>query len=208
MENNLGKKYSSIAITPALSSENVISYIRNIESIQNNSFNIEFLIIRNKSLNKKGYKEFAKKILSSLKGELSCLLHFDSLDFFVEMEDVISESLGIHFTSSLLKEIDKDILLRHIENKKIFGGSCHNEKEITLAEELGLNYCLFGPVKDKCIDGKLITKGIGWDKFSNLAQKSLTKVYAIGGINSEDFETAYKNNASGVAGISMFNQSS
>ena len=208
MENNLGKIYSSIAITPALSSENVISYIRNIESIQNNSFNIEFLIIRNKSLNKKEYKEFAEKILSSLKGKLSCLLHFDSLDFFVGMEDVISESLGIHFTSSLLKEIDKDILLRHIENKKIFGGSCHNEKEITLAEELGLKYCLFGPVKDKCIDGKLIKKGIGWDKFSNLAQKSSTKVFAIGGLNSEDCETAYKNNASGVAGISMFNQSS
>ena len=124
------------------------------------------------------------------------------------MNDLISKSYGVHFTSSLLKELKKNDLLKYFEKKKIFGGSCHNEKEISLANDLGLNYCILGPVKDKLMDKKIITKGMGWDKFSDMAKKSSIKSYAIGGLNNDDFETASKHYACGIAGISMFNQSS
>ena len=49
---------------------------------------------------------------------------------------------------------------------------------------------------------------MGWDKFSDIAKKSSIKSYAIGGLSNDDFEIAYKHYASGIAGISMFNQSS
>ena len=98
--------------------------------------------------------------------------------------------------------------LKHFEKKKVFGGSCHNEQEISLASSLGLNYCILGPVKDKLIDKKIITKGMGWDKFSNMAKKYSIKSYAIGGLRNEDFDIASKHYACGIAGISMFNQSS
>ena len=124
------------------------------------------------------------------------------------MSDLISESYGVHFTSSLLKELKKDDLLKHFEKKKLLGGSCHNEKEISLASNLGLNYCILGPVKDKLIDKKIIAKGMGWDKFSDMAKKSPIKSYAIGGLSNDDLEIASKHYACGIAGISMFNQSS
>ena len=208
MENNLGREHSSIAITPDLSLESINSYINNLELIRNNTHKIKFLIIRNKSLKKDEYRELAERIMELLNGKLPCILHFDNLDSFVRMNDLISKSYGVHFTSSLLKELKKDDLLRYFEKKKIFGGSCHNKKEIFLASNLGLNYCILGPVKDKLIDKKVITKGMGWDKFSDMAKKSPIKSYAIGGLSNDDLEMASKHYAYGIAGISMFNQSS
>ena len=208
MENNLGREYSSIAITPDLSSESISSYINNLELIRSNTHIVEFLIIRNKSLNRDEYQKLAEGIMELLNGKLPCILHFDNLNSFMKMNDLISKSYGVHFTSSLLKELKKNDLLKHFEKKKVFGGSCHNEQEISLASSLGLNYCILGPVKDKLIDKKIITKGMGWDKFSDMAKKSPIKSYAIGGLSNADLEIASKHYACGIAGISMFNQSS
>ena len=208
MENNLGREYSSIAITPDLSSESISSYINNLELIRSNTHIVEFLIIRNKSLNRDEYQKLAEGIMELLNGKLPCILHFDNLNSFTKMNDLISKSHGVHFTSSLLKELNKNDLLKHFEKKKVFGGSCHNEQEISLASSLGLNYCILGPVKDKLIDKKIITKGMGWDKFSNMAKKYSIKSYASGGLRNEDFDIASKHCACGIAGISMFNQSS
>ena len=208
MENNLGSEHSSIAITPELSPESINSYINNLELIRNDTHKVEFLIIRNKSLDKDDYKKLAERIMELLNGKLPCILHFDNLDFFMGMNDLISKSYGVHFTSSLLKELKMNDLQRYFEKKKVFGGSCHNEKEISLASSLGLNYCILGPVKDKLIDKKIITKGMGWDKFSDIAKKSPIKSYAIGGLSNDDLEIASKHYACGIAGISMFNQSS
>tara|TARA_B100000989_G_scaffold271636_1_gene228542 strand:+ start:327 stop:950 length:624 start_codon:yes stop_codon:yes gene_type:complete len=207
MENNLGREHSSIAITPDLSPENISSYVNNLKLISN-SHKVGFLIIRNKSLDKDGYQKLAERIMRLLNGKLPCILHFDNLDSFIGMNDLVSESCGVHFTSTLLKKLKKNDLLKNFEKKKIFGGSCHNEKEISLASNLGLNYCILGPVKDKLLDKKIITKGMGWDKFSKMAKKSPIKSYAVGGLNNDDLEIASKNYACGIAGISMFNQSS
>ena len=208
MENNLEKNYGRIAITPDLSSESISSYINNLELIRSNTHKVEFLIIRNKSLSRDEYQKLAEGIMELLNAKLPCILHFDSFDSFIQMNDLISKSYGVHFTSSLLKELKKNDLLKYFEKKKIFGGSCHNEQEISLASNLGLNYCILGPVKDKLIDKKIITKGMGWDKFSNMAKKYSIKSYAIGGLRNEDFDIASKHYACGIAGISMFNQSS
>ena len=208
MENNLERKYGSIAITPDLSSESISSYINNLELIRSNTHKVEFLIIRNKSLSRDEYQKLAEGIMELLNAKLPCILHFDNFDSFIRMNDLISKSYGVHFTSSLLKELKKNDLLKYFEKKKIFGGSCHNEQEISLASNLGLNYCILGPVKDKLIDKKIITKGMGWDKFSDMAKKSPIKSYAIGGLSNDDLEIASKHYACGIAGISMFNQSS
>ena len=208
MENTLRKEFSFVAITPSLSPENLSLYINSLELFRRNINEIEFLIIRNKFLNSKEYRKLAKIIMKLLDGKLPCVLHFDNLDSFYQMDDLVSKSYGAHFTSSLLVKLKKDDLHKHIENEKIFGGSCHNEEEISFASNLGLNYCILGPIKDKLIDKKIITKGMGWDKFSNMAKKYSIKSYAIGGLRNEDFDIASKHCACGIAGISMFNQSS
>ena len=132
MENNLERKHSSIAITPDLAPENINSYINNLELIRSSTHKVEFLIIRNKSLNRKEYQKLAEEIIELLNLKLPCILHFDNLDSFMRMNDLISKSYGVHFTSSLLKELKKNDLLKYFEKKKIFGGSCHNEQELSL----------------------------------------------------------------------------
>ena len=208
MENTLRKEFSFIAITPSLSPENLSLYINSLELFRRNINEIEFLIIRNKFLNSKEYRKLAKIIMKLLDGKLPCVLHFDNLDSFNQMDDLVSKSYGAHFTSSLLVKLKKDDLHKYIENEKIFGGSCHNEEEISFASNLGCNYCILGPIKDKLIDEKIITRGIGWRKFSDMAKKSFIKTYAIGGLENNDFEIACNSFASGIAGISMFDQSS
>ena len=208
MENTLEEEFSFIAITPSLSPENLSLYINSLELFRRNINEIEFLIIRNKFLNSKEYRKLAKIIMKLLDGKLPCVLHFDNLDSFYQMDDLVSKSYGAHFTSSLLMKLEKDDLHKHIENEKIFGGSCHNEEEISFASNLGLNYCILGPIKDKLIDEKIVTRGIGWRKFSDMAKKSFIKTYAIGGLENNDLEIACNSFASGIAGISMFDQSS
>ena len=208
MENTLEEEFSFIAITPSLSPENLSLYINGLELFRRNINEIEFLIIRNKFLNSKEYRKLAKIIMKLLDGKLPCVLHFDNLDSFYQMDDLVSKSYGAHFTSSLLMKLEKDDLHKHIENEKIFGGSCHNEEEISFASNLGLNYCILGPIKDKLIDEKIVTRGIGWRKFSDMAKKSFIKTYAIGGLENNDFKIACNSFASGIAGISMFDQSS
>ena len=66
----------------------------------------------------------------------------------------------------------------------------------------------FGPYQRQAHRQKDYTKGIGWDKFSDMAKKSLIKIYAIGGLSNDDLEIASKHYACGIAGISMFYQSS
>ena len=207
MENTLEEEFSFIAITPSLSTENLSLYINGLELFRRNINEIEFLIIRNKFLNCKEYRKLAKIIMKLLDGKLPCVLHFDNLDSFYQMDDLVSKSYGAHFTSSLLMKLEKDDLHKHIENEKIFGGSCHNEEEISFASNLGLNYCILGPI-DKLIDKKIATRGIGWRKFSDMAKKSFIKTYAIGGLENNDFEIACNSFAPGIAGISMFDQSS
>ena len=135
-----------------------------------------------------------------------------SLDFYLNERNVFPINAFQPYIAvngqGHMKELKKDDLLKHFEKKKLLGGSCHNEKEISLASNLGLNYCILGPIKDKLIDKKIITKGIGWDKFSDMAKKSLIKIYAIGGLSNDDLEIASKYYACGIAGISMFYQSS
>ena len=208
MENTLEEEFSFIAITPSLSPENLSLYINGLELFRRNINEIEFLIIRNKFLNSKEYRKLAKKIMELLDGKLPCVLHFDNLDSFYKMDDLVSKSYGAHFTSSLLVKLEKDDLHKHIENEKIFGGSCHNEEEISFASNLGLNYCILGPIKDKLVNEKVVTRGIGWRKFSDMAKKSFIKTYAIGGLENNDFKIACNSFASGIAGISMFDQSS
>ena len=114
MENNLERKYGSIAITPDLSSESISSYINNLKLIRSNTNIVEFLIIRNKSLNRDEYQKLAEGIIELLNGKLPCILHFDNLNSFMEMNDLISKSYGVHFTSSLLKELKKNDLLKYL----------------------------------------------------------------------------------------------
>jgi 8-oxo-dGTP diphosphatase len=75
--------------------------------------------------------------------------------------------------------------------------SCHSADELRRAETLGCDFALLSPV--------LPTKShpgaphLGWEKFAAMAAGSTIPVYALGGLNQEDMQTAWQHGAHGIA---------
>ena len=75
--------------------------------------------------------------------------------------------------------------------------SCHNLEELQRAAALELDFVLLSPV--------LPTKShpgaahLGWETFANITKSSAIPVYALGGLQQEDMQTAWQHGAHGIA---------
>ena len=117
---------------------------------------------------------------------------------------------GFHFKSNEIFRVKKSQIndfLKHVEEdiwaldeKYIFGCSCHNEADLIRANELELDYCLLSPIKSK--NKKF--PNIDWSTFSELISRSSIPVFALGGLELSDLKVSKEYGASGIAGISMF----
>jgi len=96
---------------------------------------------------------------------------------------------GVHVGQEDLLAIDTDInkavaILRTVIGKdKILGISTHNEQEVSVANELDLNYIGLGAYR------QTNTKDVGvvlGNKLDSIASKSLHPVAAIGGVRLDD----------------------
>tara|TARA_Y100000588_G_C14026466_1_gene826677 strand:- start:315 stop:1001 length:687 start_codon:yes stop_codon:yes gene_type:complete len=191
----------------------------------------DFIICRNKNLNKNELDNLVTEIQDTLRrmGNFSVKLilntNGNTIDYINEgpYEGFCPYGGGIHgfhLTSTDLFNIKKEDLallkkshylyVDHNRDKGnsdvkcIFGASCHNEEELKRASELGVDYCLLSPIKSK-YEG---IPPLGWKKFKSLSEKTNIPIFPLGGLNFTDVKTAEKNNAAGIAGISLFNQSS
>ncbi|WP_278395574.1 thiamine phosphate synthase, partial [Acinetobacter venetianus] len=86
---------------------------------------------------------------------------------------------------------------------KRFLAACHDAVSIQHAHHLGCDAILLSPVNATATHPD--TKVLGWDNFSELAQKSDIPVFALGGVAPTDIAQAQKHHAYGLAGISQFN---
>jgi len=75
--------------------------------------------------------------------------------------------------------------------------SCHSAAELQHAAELGLDFALLSPVlPTKSHPG---ADNLGWESFAALAASSSIPVYALGGLQLRDMETAWQHGAHGIA---------
>lgn len=79
------------------------------------------------------------------------------------------------------------------------GASCHCRAELDHAASLGLDYALIGAVKRTTShpEGPVL----GWEGFAALAAGLPLPVFALGGLEHEDMETARRLGAHGIAAI-------
>jgi 8-oxo-dGTP diphosphatase len=77
------------------------------------------------------------------------------------------------------------------------GASCHNREELKRAEELGCDFAVLSPVLPTLSHPG--APALGWEKFAQIAAGSSIPVYALGGLERRDIETAWRHGAHGVA---------
>ena len=109
------------------------------------------------------------------------------------LRDNTSDHECLHLTSNHLMESSK-------LSSSISGASCHNKEEVLKAIKLKVDYIFISPIKN--VENK--NPALGWENFSKLANLFPGPSFALGGLVQKDLETARKNGAQGIAGISSF----
>lgn len=108
----------------------------------------------------------------------------------VEMANEVGAD-GVHLTSAKLAECAERPAVAWC------AASCHSVEELRRAEALGCDFVLLSPV--------LPTKShpgaphLGWEQFSAIAAGLSMPVYALGGLNHADMQTAWQHGAHGIA---------
>ena len=98
---------------------------------------------------------------------------------------------GIHWSARALLEAPERPAL------PLVGASCHDERELDRAAELGVDYVVVGPVKPTASHPQ--AQPLGWARFAELVRGRPMPAYAIGGLARRDLPEAREHGAHGVA---------
>jgi len=174
--------------SPKQNSRQLIKAIKKLKSSQLDTFQY-----RRKKLNSLEVRKEIDLV------EKTCLLE----DIFLVLNSFHIEQLpkyysGIHLTSDDLNKYKK----RPISKDKILGASCHNKREILMAESIQADYIFLSPLKET--NSHKTNKSIGWKRFRRLVLETNIPVLALGGLQKEDLRIAQTNGAYGIAGIRNF----
>jgi 8-oxo-dGTP diphosphatase len=98
---------------------------------------------------------------------------------------------GVHLTSAQLKET------RRRPDLRLVGASCHDADELARAHALGADFAVLGPVLPTPTHPG--AAGLGWARFAALLKDCPLPVYALGGLEPADLETAWRHGAHGIS---------
>ena len=149
------------------------------------------IILREKDLSEKEYRELAEKVLKICrKYETLCILH----SFANVAKELNCTALQLPFP----------VLRSHVAEEKnsfsILGASCHSVEEALEAEKLGCTYITAGHVFET--DCKRGLPGRGLDFLKNVCENVSIPVYGIGGIAPDNMEEIIKAKAAGACVMS------
>jgi 8-oxo-dGTP diphosphatase len=103
--------------------------------------------------------------------------------------------VGVHLRASQLRQLHA----RPLPQEFPVAASCHDGEELALAEAIGCDFAVLGPVSSTASHPD--TAGIGWDAFASLREEVALPLYAIGGLAVDDIATARAHGAQGIAAI-------
>jgi 8-oxo-dGTP diphosphatase len=81
----------------------------------------------------------------------------------------------------------------------LVAASCHNAPELARAAALELDFAVLGPVKETLSHPGVA--GLGWRRVAQLLENISLPVYALGGLNRDDLDTAQQAGAHGIAAL-------
>ncbi len=100
---------------------------------------------------------------------------------------------GIHLSSARLWQLSE----RPLSRDRLIGASCHNERDLQKAAELGCDFAVLSPVRQTQSHPE--REPLGWSGFAELAVSTWLPVYALGGMKEQDCREANQAFAQGVA---------
>jgi 8-oxo-dGTP diphosphatase len=156
------------------------------------SQNIKLIQARLKNVTESQVREFLDVALSLCQKNEAILLINSAVKKAFEMP-----SNGVHLTSFDLLNLEK-----RPENLTWLSASCHNLEELKHAEKMGVDFVVLAPVLKTKTHPE--TEPLGWNTFSEFVLEANLPVYALGGLQKSDLDTAKNLGAQGIAGISTF----
>jgi len=142
--------------------------------------------LREKNLSRNDLSELAQRVIA--------LAHARGAKVLINGDVALTQEAGadgVQLTSSQLAELSERPAVDWC------AASCHSAEELRQAEKLGCDFALLSPV--------LPTKShpgaphLGWESFESIAAGSSIPVYALGGLNHDDMQTAWQHGAHGIA---------
>lgn len=105
---------------------------------------------------------------------------------------------GVHLRASQLRQH----AARPLPGNVRVAASCHGEEELQLAEQLGCDFAVLGPLRATATHPGSAT--LGWEGFATARETASLPLYAIGGLAAEDIPVARQHGAQGIAAIRGF----
>ena len=164
--------------------------------------------IRKDSHNKNNYQNYVLKNLEAISNIKNCKhsIIIDDSNIYDSLSDKQKKCIkGIHYNSKCLSLLTENNIWKKEDKFKSFqtiSASCHNNKEISIANKLNLDFIIISPV----LKNKGSNVMLGWDGFKKLASCANMPALALGGINdkSKNFLTCLDHGGYGIAGIQSF----
>ena len=103
--------------------------------------------------------------------------------------------IGLHLRAAQLDGLPQ----RPVAAGVLLAASCHSADELRVAEALGCDFVIAGPLKPTPTHPD--SSGIGWAQFEHLREHTSLPIYAIGGLAPADIPTARHHGAQGIAAI-------
>lgn len=145
------------------------------------------IILREKDLSEKEYKELAEKVLQLCKKyHVPCMLH-SFVDAAIELR-----AENIHLPLHILRGLDE----KTKEKFKIIGASCHSVEEAKEAEQLGCTYITAGHIFVTDCKKGLAPRGL--DFLKNVVETVAIPVYGIGGVDNQNINLVRNAGAKGA----------
>jgi len=130
-----------------------------------------------------------------------CKLYHAQLLVNADIEFAIKYGIGVHLSSSRLSDAFS-AGYRHDPQEFVLGVSCHTIEELNRAQDIRANFAVLSPVMATSSHPQC--NPLGWERFAQMVSEVQLPVYALGGLSTEDLDSAFIHGAQGVAGISAF----
>jgi 8-oxo-dGTP diphosphatase len=146
---------------------------------------LKLVQVREKDMPRDALKPFAERVLALARAHGAKVL--------INADAGLAREIGadgVHLTAAQLRGARPDV--------PWCGASCHSKDELRLAEGLGADFAVLGPVRATPSHPDAVP--LGWERFRKIAAGTSIPVYALGGVVPGDLERA---GACGAHGLAM-----